>query len=79
MKRWYFKTTEFQGLVIDEESGKNIAVTYNPNDARLIAAAPQLLEALQWLLEECGPPEKPMWPSAEAMASAFKAINEATS
>lgn len=36
-----------QGLVISEASGVNVAVTYNPKDARLIAAAPELLAALE--------------------------------
>ena len=36
-----------QGLIIDEETGKNIAVAYDKKDMDLIAAAPELLEALK--------------------------------
>ncbi len=35
-----------QGLIIDQD-GKNIAVSYDKADARLIAAAPELLAALK--------------------------------
>ena len=34
-----------QGLIIDEKTGKNIAVSYDIKDADLIAAAPDLLHA----------------------------------
>ena len=34
-----------QGLVIDEDTGRNIAVCYDKADAPLIAAAPKLLAA----------------------------------
>lgn len=45
---WYTttKATDSQGLVCSEQTGANIAVTYNPLDAPLIAAAPELLERL---------------------------------
>ena len=43
---WYAKQYE-QGIVIDEETGDTIAVTYNPEHAALIAAAPELLAALE--------------------------------
>lgn len=36
-----------QGLVVDEGTGENIAVTYKKENARLISAAPELLEALE--------------------------------
>jgi len=35
-----------QGLVISEKTGENVAVTYKGEDASLIAAALELLEAL---------------------------------
>jgi len=35
-----------QGLIIDEGTGKNIAVAYDNADAQLIAAAPELLQVL---------------------------------
>ena len=40
---WYRASNTIQGLVISEVTGANIAVTYDPNDADLIAAAPELL------------------------------------
>ena len=36
-----------QRLVVDEKTGRNIAVTYDKKDAPLIAAAPDLLAALE--------------------------------
>lgn len=36
-----------QGLVVEETTGRNVAVTYEKEDAALIAAAPDMLEALQ--------------------------------
>lgn len=51
MNKWYSKTTNTgspheQGLVIDETTGRNVAVTYDPKDAPLIAAAPEMKDAL---------------------------------
>lgn len=53
MKNWYVAkmVNDFQGLVIDEQTGKNIAVTYDKKDAPLVAAAPELLEALKAAIE----------------------------
>jgi hypothetical protein len=50
---WYNATKKdsWQGLVYDETTGENIAVTYNPDNARLVAAAPDLLAALEGILE----------------------------
>jgi hypothetical protein len=46
---WYTTTkeTDLQGLISCEITGKNIAVSYDPKDANLIAAAPDLYEALE--------------------------------
>lgn len=41
---------DHQGLVIDEETGANIAVTYDVKHAALVAAAPEMLEALKGML-----------------------------
>lgn len=46
---WYAKTTDTQGLVIHEETGETIAVTYKHRNAQLVAAAPDLLEACKIL------------------------------
>ena len=45
---WYKakNSNDTQGLVIDEKTGANIAVTYDPKHAELIAAAPELADAL---------------------------------
>lgn len=47
--KWYASKSagSHQGIVADEETGKSIAVTYDPADAPLIAAAPTMLAALQ--------------------------------
>lgn len=52
MNKWYSKTTNVgspseQGLVIDESTGRNVAVAYDPKDGPLLAAAPELLAALE--------------------------------
>jgi hypothetical protein len=46
--KWYGrKTSADQGLISDEITGRNIAVAYDCNDTALLAAAPELLEALE--------------------------------
>lgn len=51
MKNWYEgKTGNGQGLVIEEETGRNVAVTYDKKDAPLVAAAPELLERVEYAL-----------------------------
>lgn len=43
---WYEASTgNHQGLVISEATSANVAVAYDSKDARLIAAAPDLLRA----------------------------------
>lgn len=45
---WYETGTgNHQGLVISESTGANVAVVYDKRDARLIAAAPDLLRGCQ--------------------------------
>ena len=45
-RQWYEASTgNHQGLIIEEDTGENIAVSYDKADARLIAAAPDLLAA----------------------------------
>jgi hypothetical protein len=41
-----------QGLVIEEETGRNVAVAYDKADARLISAAPELLAVCEKALSE---------------------------
>ena len=57
---WYAaKTGNHQGLIIDENTGKNIAVTYDKEDAEFIASAPDLLTAAKaviWKLNHNGDP-----------------------
>jgi len=51
-KQWYTPSTgNHQGLIVDMETGKNIAVAYDKEDAPLIAAAPDLLAACKKLVE----------------------------
>ena len=45
---WYPKKgSSGQGLVIDEDNGRTVAVAYDEKDAPLIAAAPELLAAIE--------------------------------
>ena len=47
MEKWYESNcNSHQGLVISEDTGRNIAVCYDKKDAPLVAAAPDLLKAL---------------------------------
>ena len=50
---WYTKSKvdDLQGLVIEEETGRNVAVTYDSKDAVLVAAAPELLNSLKEIME----------------------------
>ena len=54
---WYTKpirhhTAFTQGLIVDDKTGRNVAVSYDPNDAELIAAAPDLADAAELALRE---------------------------
>ena len=53
--KWYKsgigKYSGGQGLVIDETTGENIAVTYKVENSALVAAAPDLRAARQALLD----------------------------
>ena len=43
---WYTsKGSMGQGIIAEEETGRNVAVAYDEKDAPLLAAAPALLEA----------------------------------
>lgn len=46
--RWYVgKTGNHQGLVIEERTGRQVAVSYDKQDGPLLAAAPELVAALR--------------------------------
>jgi hypothetical protein len=46
-KTWYVgKTGNHQGLVIEEETGRSVAVAYDKQDAPMLAAGPRMADAL---------------------------------
>jgi len=78
--RWYlpsFTNAHDQGLVADETTGDNIAVVYDKKNAPLIAAAPELLSALQYLVDIAVPDQKPIL-MLHATEKARAAIEKAT-
>ena len=51
-KSWHAGSTgNHQGIVIDEETGRTVAVTHDAKDGPLVAAAPELLDALRALCD----------------------------
>ncbi len=55
-QQWYVcGTANGQRIIIDEPTGTHIAVVYDPDDAPVLAAAPDLLAAVIGLMEviEC--------------------------
>lgn len=59
--RWYAAKmgNDHQGLVIEEGTGRNVAVTYDVKDAPLVALAPQMADmlaeaerTLRWAVQE---------------------------
>ena len=48
--KWYTANAGDQGLIIDEETGRNVAVSYDKKDAELIASSPDLLEELKTMI-----------------------------
>lgn len=81
MKTWNARKTagDHQGLVIDEASGRNVAVTYDAADAPLVAAAPDLLDALDRLLRHCEGTNTAFYVTNKpaALREAFKGQKEA--
>ncbi len=64
MTNWYESSTgNHQGLIINEVTGENIAVSYDKKHAALIAAAPELLDALRVLVNQ---------PDTHTIEQAFK-------
>lgn len=52
---WYVASTgNHQGLVASESTGDNIAIAYDKQDAPLLAAAPDLLDALRMISATTG-------------------------
>lgn len=50
--KWYAKKTNAgsaheQGLIADEDTGRSVAVCYDSKDMNLLAAAPELLAAME--------------------------------
>lgn len=80
---WYTTSTaeDTQGLIYNEKTGQNIAVSYNPEHAAIIAAAPKLLDACKLAyihLRECNDcEENAANHGAEAIAAIEKAIRKA--
>lgn len=48
---WIAAKTPGQGLIISESTGDNVAVTYDSKDRNIVAAAPDMYEALVELLQ----------------------------
>ena len=79
---WYANTSGEQGLIYDENTGKNVAVSYSVEHANLIACAPELLFALEQLLsdvEYAQPQIKPGLIGNIQIRKAREAIEKATS
>jgi len=63
-------------LTIVEEGDADFAAVYNDADARLIAAAPELLQALKALRDECSGSPRP-WVLVDLLTTATEAIAKA--
>ena len=46
MNTWHSEQQEYQGLIWDEQTGKNIAVTYEPENAEKIATLYNSVDSL---------------------------------
>lgn len=57
--KWYAKSLQNkagQALIIDEETGRNVAVAYDQKDAEMLAAGPRLAAALKRAVEAAEDP-----------------------
>lgn len=69
---WYVaKTGNDQGLIISEQTGSNVAVSYDAKDAPLIAAAPDLLAALRDMVHFDDLPKDEQQPAVEKARAAI--------
>lgn len=76
---WYTASTSGdQGLVIEESTGRNVAVTYRASDAPLVAAAPAMLAALQaaWAMLPAIDPRSPNMATYDKMRGAIASATE---
>lgn len=50
--QWYAANmgNDHQGLIVDEQTGRNVAVAYDKSDVHILAAAPAMYEALRMLI-----------------------------
>ena len=77
-------TSSDQGLIIDDETGKNIAVAYDTKHTNLIAAAPNLLYKIKALMERAAQDaetyapngNEPIWAYIADAADAITAAEE---
>jgi hypothetical protein len=71
-RQWYVASTgNHQGLVIDDTTGASIAVAYDKEDAPMLAAAPELAEAVRRLVAHAEGTNMAFY--AEGTARALKA------
>ena len=72
---YHSDTSSGQSLIIDEQTGRTVAVAYDPKDAPLLAAAPALRDALQRLADAAFDMRQSL--SDEAMEELRQATNAA--
>ena len=76
---WYeSETGTHQGLIVNEETGENVAVSYDKDNARLIASAPEMLEVLEKILHadsfKCGVEDMHLVTKAVKIVSKAKGV-----
>ncbi len=74
MNAWYSASTgNDQGLIIDEQTGENIAVTYRAENAEIVASAPELCYMLGLALKYLEHPD--VLSITENMAMSGRVVN----
>lgn len=79
-RQWYANETAggHQVLVYDERTGRDIALVYNKADSHLIAAAPAMLELLEWISKRWElEPKGAVFPCGAMREDALRLIAEA--